>query len=84
MKIKILVVVVFVVASGYILKLCFDGMNRPSDLTYIGGILGVCFWFLVGGGLVLKFVQRRVKSEGTETIDLSESNESTEKGDKHE
>lgn len=63
MKRKLIVVILLILATGYALKLCFDGMNLPSDLTYIGGILGLIVWF----GAVIPFVwwlfiSRRIKN----------------------
>lgn len=46
MRKKVVVLLVLVVASGYELTLAFRGMNEPSDLTYIAGILGTAVWFL--------------------------------------
>lgn len=55
MQKKLFIVVLLVLATGYVLMLCFAGMNMASDLTYIGGILGLLIWFLV----VLPFVYRK-------------------------
>lgn len=46
MKRRLLVAVTILVASGYELDLAFRGMNAPSDLTYIAGIIGTAVWFL--------------------------------------
>lgn len=47
MKTKVLVALVWLVVSGYIVALCFRGMNLASDATYIGGIAGLAVWFVV-------------------------------------
>lgn len=41
---KIIAVMILLVATGYLLSLCFMGMNRASDLTYIAGIFGIVVW----------------------------------------
>lgn len=42
----IIVSMVLLVASGYLISLCFEGMNQASDFTYIGGIFGLVLWFV--------------------------------------
>jgi hypothetical protein len=47
MKTKVLVGLAWLVVSGYIVALCFRGMNLASDATYIAGIAGLAVWFVV-------------------------------------
>ena len=60
MKKKIFIAVLLLVATGYVLALCFAGMNMKSDLTYIGGIVGMLIWFL---GVVPFVFRKFIKGE---------------------
>lgn len=60
MKKKIIIAVLMLVATGYVVDLCFSGMNIKSDLTYLGGIMGLLVWFvLVIPFTYVKFIKEK-------------------------
>lgn len=61
-RIKAASVVVMTLASGYVIDICFRGMNYPSDATYVGGIIGLILWAFLMIWL-LKFVFKKPKKE---------------------
>src|SRR6266705_1889071 len=80
MKTKILVVLSWIIASGYIISLCFRGMNLSSDLTYITGILGLAVWFAVVTPVLYKKLFKRKKDENPgkeESVTTSDVSNST-------
>lgn len=63
MRRKIIVAVVLLVASGYVLSLCFRGMNMASDLYYTGGSIVSVVWALVIVPLLWKLLTWRRKAK---------------------
>jgi hypothetical protein len=64
LKFKLFVVLAIVVITGYVLDLCFMGMNQPSDLSYVAGIFGLLGWTVISVGLLqLTFKRRKVKND---------------------
>jgi hypothetical protein len=59
---KALVVTGLIVGTGYMLDLCFYGMNQKNDSSYVGGIFGLVIW-CVAVTLVLQFMFKRRKSD---------------------
>lgn len=63
MKLRLLIAAVLLVATGYVLQLCFWGMNQSSDVGYIGGTLGLVLWCFVVA-IVGKYIfRKKVKRE---------------------
>lgn len=56
-------VVLWLLFSGYIVSLCFRGMNMSRDDTYIGGIVALCLWFFVVTPMVLRQLVRHEKNK---------------------
>ena len=63
MKRKIFVGLVLLVASGYMMDICFTGMNKANDLTYAGGILGLCLWLFAALWIYKFLTKDRIKKE---------------------
>jgi len=66
MRTKLLAGLAWVVATGYLLSICFRGMNASSDLTYIAGILALSIWFVVVTPLIVRKLFKEKKQNVNE------------------
>ncbi len=44
---RIIGAILWLLVTGYLVSLCFHGMNLPRDDSYIGGIIVLCIWFFL-------------------------------------
>jgi len=63
-QIRVAVIICLILVTGYIVSICFKGMNMADDSAYIGGILGLLVWSFVVT-IVLKVVFKKKENKET-------------------